>query len=70
MLAGWLPEEILRRWELQFGHGSGAKDVLTEVLTSEGSARTVMGDADEEAAFSALWLADFPGVDPERASAS
>lgn len=26
-----------------------------------------MGDTEEEAAFHALWLAEFPGVDPVRA---
>ncbi|MFE2023387.1 asparagine synthase-related protein [Streptomyces sp. NPDC059499] len=60
--AVWLPEEILRRGKLQFGHGSGAKDALT----AESAAGTVVGDAEEEAAFYALWLAEFPGVDPER----
>ncbi|MEU2577529.1 hypothetical protein ACIP3B_33440 [Streptomyces anulatus] len=54
--AGWLPEEILQRGKLQFGRGAGAKDVLS-------GAGTVMGDAGEEAAFYALWLAEFPGVD-------
>ncbi|MFH9197450.1 asparagine synthase-related protein [Streptomyces anulatus] len=65
--ADWLPEEILRRGKPRFGHGSGAKDVLTGALTAEGSAGTVMGDAEEEAAFYALGLAEFPGVDPQQA---
>ncbi|MEU1861811.1 asparagine synthase (glutamine-hydrolyzing) [Streptomyces gardneri] len=59
--AGWLPEEILRRGKLQFGHGSGAKDALTAALTSGAAS-----DGDEEAAFHALWRAEFPGVDPRR----
>lgn len=65
--AGWLPDEILRRGKLQFGPGAGAKDVLTGVLTAEGPAGTAMGDAEEEAVLHALWLAELPGVDPERA---
>ncbi|MFF7365272.1 asparagine synthase (glutamine-hydrolyzing) [Streptomyces sp. NPDC008125] len=64
--AGWLPEETLRRGKLQFGHGSGAKDALTGILTAESLAGTVMDDAEEEAAFYALWLAEFAGVYPER----
>ncbi|MEV0262985.1 asparagine synthase (glutamine-hydrolyzing) [Streptomyces sp. NPDC050617] len=65
--AGWLPEKILRRGKLQFGHGSGAKDVLAAGLAAAGPAETAMGDAEEEAAFYALWLAEFPGIDPVRA---
>ncbi|BCL28564.1 asparagine synthase (glutamine-hydrolyzing) [Streptomyces aurantiacus] len=68
---GWLPEEILRRGKLQFGHGSGAKDVLTAGLTAgltaAGPTQTAMGDAEEETAFYALWRDEFPGVDPVRA---
>ncbi|MEF9881019.1 asparagine synthase-related protein [Streptomyces sp. P9-A4] len=64
---GWLPEGILRCGKLQFGHGSGAKDVLTAALTPAGTARTVDLDAEEEAAFSALWSAEFPGIEPEPA---
>ncbi|MEU5996785.1 asparagine synthase (glutamine-hydrolyzing) [Streptomyces sp. NPDC047197] len=61
--AGWLPEEILRRGKLQFGHGSGAKDVLA----AAGPPEIVWGDAEQEAVFYALWRAEFPGVDPVRA---
>ncbi|MFD8985957.1 asparagine synthase-related protein, partial [Streptomyces sp. NPDC059564] len=66
--SGWLPEEILRRGKLQFGHGSGAKDVLTAALmptASDGAVGT--GALDEEAAFYALWHAEFAGISPERA---
>ncbi|MER8235123.1 asparagine synthase (glutamine-hydrolyzing) [Streptomyces sp. NPDC094049] len=58
---GWLPEEILRRGKLQFGHGTGAKDVLTAALGAMAS------DDDEEAAFYRLWRAEFPGIDSRRA---
>ncbi|MDV9189588.1 asparagine synthase-related protein [Streptomyces sp. SR27] len=64
---GGLPEGILRRGKLQFGHGSGAKDVLTAALTPAGTARTVDLDAEEEAAFYALWSAELPGIEPEPA---
>lgn len=66
--SGWLPEEILRRGKLQFGHGSGAKEVLTAALMPTASDRAAgTGELDEEAAFYALWHAEFAGISPERA---
>ncbi|MFJ9564962.1 asparagine synthase (glutamine-hydrolyzing) [Streptomyces fuscichromogenes] len=59
--AGWLPTQILERGKLQFGHGTGAKDVLTAVQASASPQ-----DAEEEAAFYRLWRAEFPGIDPLR----
>ncbi|MEV6248378.1 asparagine synthase (glutamine-hydrolyzing) [Streptomyces sp. NPDC051742] len=63
--AGWLPEEILRRGKLQFGHGSGSKNALTAALSTSVSVSSP-SDAQEEAAFYALWRAAFPGIHPER----
>ncbi|MEV7215542.1 asparagine synthase (glutamine-hydrolyzing) [Kitasatospora cineracea] len=59
--AGRLPEEILRRGKLQFGHGTGAKDVLTAVLGPAAAS-----DGEQEAVFYRRWRAEFPGVDPLR----
>ena len=73
--AGWLPDELLWRRKSQFGDGSGAASVLTEVMeetVTEAELERDRGVVDpplrtrEELAYFRIFSEHLPGVRPER----
>ncbi|MFZ0043535.1 MAG: asparagine synthase (glutamine-hydrolyzing), partial [Solirubrobacteraceae bacterium] len=72
--AGWLPEPLLWREKSQFGDGSGAASVLTDVLEEGISESEFAAEADaldpplrtrEELAYFRIWRDHLRGVRPE-----
>ncbi len=73
--AGWLPETLLWRVKAQFGDGSGARDVLSDVMTEGISDVEFEAERDdispalrtkEELAYYRVWREWLPEVDPGR----
>lgn len=71
--AGWLPDELLWREKAQFGDGSGAADVLTQVTEDEISDAEFAAERDvidpplrtkEELAYYRIWSEHLRGVRP------
>src|SRR3954454_13037657 len=72
---GWLPDEILWREKAEFGDGSGARDVLSEVTEagiSDEEFEAERGAVDpplrtkEELAYYRVWREHLQGISPER----
>jgi asparagine synthase (glutamine-hydrolysing) len=72
---GWLPDEILWREKVEFGDGSGARDVLTSAIEGDVSDADFTRDrcavdpplrTREEFAYHRIFAAHLPGVRPER----
>ena len=73
--SGWLPDEILWREKAEFGDGSGAKDVLTNIVeagVSHADFERERGTIEpplrtrEEFAYHRIFAEHLPGVRPER----
>jgi asparagine synthase (glutamine-hydrolysing) len=72
---GWLPDELLWREKAEFGDGSGARDVLSEVIEagiSDEELEAERGAVDpplrtkEELAYYRVWREHLDGISPER----
>jgi asparagine synthase (glutamine-hydrolysing) len=72
---GWLPAELLWREKSQFGDGSGAASVLTDVVERDITEAEFAAEADatdpplrtrEELAYFRIWREHLRGVRPER----
>ncbi len=71
---GWLPHDLLWRDKAEFGDGSGAKDVLTEVIEAQITLEELEAERDfvtpplrtrEELAYYRIFRAHLAGVRPE-----
>ncbi len=73
--AGWLPDDLLWRVKAEFGDGSGARDVLSEVTAAGIDETEFAAERDavdpplrtrEELAYYRIWRAHLAGVSAER----